>query len=1184
MATTESRSIQGVAHASMRFAHGRRDGGPLCRAWWFGLPCIVAWCLFGPGCAGPSKSTVLSPANESGLSPADLQKAQTPLANLEPSVDRPATPNDLPPLSERSVRQIAAAKTLMDEQRYTEAALELEKALRYDPNHPEVHRALAQLHAAAGNAPRARQHAQQAIRANPNDAVAQYLVGRGRLQDGDVPGALAALRAARLCTDFEQQPATAALTAYYLAEALRRDGYLVAALEQYAEFETRARQLPAPSSTSEAAMLWQRGHGPVCDAKADVLEALGRLHEAADALVIPPSGDPARIKRRTDLLVRAGKYDEALRTVRTLDPADPDLLRLTMDIHRRAGHPERAVDELRALLEQPDADPAAVLLLADLLSELRRADEIAPRLRRHLEAHPEAHRVRDRLLDVLISQRAWIEAVRVAADGLMHTPESSADIERRILTLAAEPAALDAVLKDSRSADPRYDYLCGLLSHKTGRVVDAERWFRKSLEGDARLVPARAALAGLYLDQYRYDEALTVARRRDPHVVEDVRLELVLGEIHDRLDDIRQSEAHYRAALDVDRANENALFALARLARRAGDLLHAQQHLQTLLRLNPKHEQAREAMAFLYLDRHEFEAAVREIEELTRVAATPTTRARARAIIAQTRGVDFAAYREDLLRAMRESRPDAATWIALAETYIGMDEDKAREGFAEALKLEPGHEEALLGLKDAERRLLRFEESVGRLNDLLRRRPNRHVWRLELIDLLVALGESDQAIAQCKAQCDRSEVDARVLRAYRSKWMEILIDTGRKNQAVETLTQWKASGPEATLWTVQLARVLESMDRSAEAAELYQAVLNDDPDHPTAWRDYIFACADAGLVSRASQKVLDRLNDDPENDGLLSLLIRVLRSAKQYDDAIELIRNRLLRTPERESFQDFWIGVHVDAERHDRAAELIEKLLDEAIDTANRLDQAAPRESARSVEPSKRMLQPNSPASLETLQVRVHRLRQNLAALLSESNRFRDAERMLLQWLDQARDPRSRLDYLTLLSALHQRAGNEEQAQEAAERALALDPDSIGLNNDVAYGWINRGVRLDEAERMIRVALARETRSAAFLDTYGWLLYKRGRFAEAAVWISRAVANMAAPDAVLHDHLGDVYWRLDRRADAEKEWTRAVELVNAKKEKDIASADERRVRQLTPEKREAARAGKTPAVAAIARE
>lgn len=1136
------------------------------------------------GCATTQTNGATSSRGEQtpALTSGDLQKARTPLARIEPSVSKPTAAANIAPLSDRSTRQIATAKELMNDQRYTEAALELEKALRYDPNHPTVQRALAQLHWAAGNTPRAKQHASEAIRLNPDDAVAQYISGRAQLSDADVAAAIVSLRTAKLCSDYEADATVAALCTYYLGESLNRDGYLEAALTQYEEFEKRAAQLGDLPAQSELALVWQRGRGPVNVAKADLLEKLGRFSEAADALSVfanEPKEHAAGVKRYVQLLAKAKRFDEALKAAGSLDSTDPDSFRLTLEVYRLSGKPERAIDELRARLNKPDADPQSALLMADLLQELKRDSEIATELRRYLDSHPKAYAVRERLIDELIQRKAWADVLLAAAGGLEHSPEKQSEIESKLSTLTSEKSVLESVLAGSREGSAQLSYLRGFLLAQADRGGDAETWYRKSLDADKKYIPARAGLAKLFMDDYRYDDALKIASRPDANVVEDARLEFVLGQIYDRLDDGREAEAHFRAALEADRTDVDALLALARLARRSGDLLQAQQHLQALLKQDPANEAGREALAFVYLDRSEVNAALKEVEELSRTAKTPTTRVRAKALVEQTRASDFDAYRNELFQAMKEYKPDAATWIAIAETYIGTEENKTRDAFAEALKLEPKSEEALIGLKDAERRLLNFESASTHLNELLRRRPNRHQWRLELIDLQLAMGEMDSAIQTCRLQTQRTDLDARILRAYQAKLIDVLDQSHRDDDVIETINKLRDSGQDKNFWTMQLGRVLEDRKKSAEAAALYEAVWKEDSRHPTAWRDFVFASADAGKTTQASQQVLERLYDDPENEGLIAMLVRVQRSAKRWDDGTELILNRLVKTDEREGIQNWWIELLDHAEQYDRAIDLIEKLLDEAIDTANSMQGQAPDEEKKA-DFDRLVLKPNSPPSMEALQDRVHQLRQILTQLLMKSERSRDAERMLLQWLEQSRDARSQFDYLRLLSAVHQLLGNDDQAQEAIERALAVRPDKI-LFNDVAYGWINRGKKLSDAEKMIRVALADEPQSAAFLDTYGWLMYKKGEYSEAVKWLTRAIKNAGNPDGVLHDHLGDAYWRQNQKSAAVEQWSLASELITKLKEKEISSTDERRVRQFVQQKIDNAKAGRDPAVAPI---
>jgi Tfp pilus assembly protein PilF len=210
---------------------------------------------------------------------------------------------------------------------------------------------------------------------------------------------------------------------------------------------------------------------------------------------------------------------------------------------------------------------------------------------------------------------------------------------------------------------------------------------------------------------------------------------------------------------------------------------------------------------------------------------------------------------------------------------------------------------------------------------------------------------------------------------------------------------------------------------------------------------------------------------------------------------------------------------------------------------------------------------------------RYERLRERQALIRLQAGRAREAEQDLAALLAEARDGASQLRCLVLLASCRQRQGLEDQSQELLERALMLDPDDPGLNNDVAYGWIQRGVRLEQAERMIRSALARSPRHSAYLDTYGWLLYKRGEFAEAKKWLGRATGSRGGPDPVILDHLGDACWQLGEKQEAMNYWSRATERIETLAEEDITSDDERRVRAMTWRKLQAARNGREPDVA-----
>jgi tetratricopeptide (TPR) repeat protein len=65
----------------------------------------------------------------------------------------------------------------------------------------------------------------------------------------------------------------------------------------------------------------------------------------------------------------------------------------------------------------------------------------------------------------------------------------------------------------------------------------------------------------------------------------------------------------------------------------------------------------------------------------------------------------------------------------------------------------------------------------------------------------------------------------------------------------------------------------------------------------------------------------------------------------------------------------------------------------------------------------------------------------------------------------------------------------------------------------------------------------------AFLDTYAWILYQKGSYADALKWIELAIAALEKPNsAELFDHYGDILFKLGRVDDAIAKWKTALEI------------------------------------------
>ncbi|MES2765697.1 MAG: tetratricopeptide repeat protein [Bacteroidota bacterium] len=115
-----------------------------------------------------------------------------------------------------------------------------------------------------------------------------------------------------------------------------------------------------------------------------------------------------------------------------------------------------------------------------------------------------------------------------------------------------------------------------------------------------------------------------------------------------------------------------------------------------------------------------------------------------------------------------------------------------------------------------------------------------------------------------------------------------------------------------------------------------------------------------------------------------------------------------------------------------------------------------------------------------------------------------------------------------------------EKSDAAYEKALTLDPLNALANNNYAYALSERGLQLERALKMIKIAYAAEPKNASYLDTYGWILFKMGNYEKALGFIQQAIDNGDVSAAVF-EHLGDVYEKLNDREKAREAWERSLQ-------------------------------------------
>ena len=106
-------------------------------------------------------------------------------------------------------------------------------------------------------------------------------------------------------------------------------------------------------------------------------------------------------------------------------------------------------------------------------------------------------------------------------------------------------------------------------------------------------------------------------------------------------------------------------------------------------------------------------------------------------------------------------------------------------------------------------------------------------------------------------------------------------------------------------------------------------------------------------------------------------------------------------------------------------------------------------------------------------------------------------------------------------------------------KLLKKNPKDTYALNYVSYKLALRGEELEYAFNLIKKAVSLEPENGYFLDTIGWVEFKRKNFKNAVFYLEKASSILPNSTEVL-DHLGDCYFKLGRKKEAIYQWKRAL--------------------------------------------
>ena len=140
-------------------------------------------------------------------------------------------------------------------------------------------------------------------------------------------------------------------------------------------------------------------------------------------------------------------------------------------------------------------------------------------------------------------------------------------------------------------------------------------------------------------------------------------------------------------------------------------------------------------------------------------------------------------------------------------------------------------------------------------------------------------------------------------------------------------------------------------------------------------------------------------------------------------------------------------------------------------------------------------------------------------------------------------------DLYSMLGDLYHMQKMDAEAYAAYDSALVYKPDNIGALNNYAYYLSLERKNLDKAEEMSYRTVKAEPNNGTYLDTYAWILFEKGKFVEAKIYIDQAMLNGGDQSSVVVEHCGDIYYHAGEQEKAVEYWKQAEKIAAEEQEK-----------------------------------
>ena len=451
----------------------------------------------------------------------------------------------------------------------------------------------------------------------------------------------------------------------------------------------------------------------------------------------------------------------------------------------------------------------------------------------------------------------------------------------------------------------------------------------------------------------------------------------------------------------------------------------------------------------------------------------------------------------------------------LASLYQQQNElDKAVTLLEQMVVRFPAKQDPLFNLLDLYGRQEKYDEVISTLNRLEKRMGKNEQLSMEKFRIYLQMKDDKKAFQEIESLVQEYPMDMR----YQVILGDVYLQNGKKQEAYDVYQKVLAAEPDNPMAIFSMA----SYYKQTGQEELYQQQLDTLLLNKKVTPDT--------KVGVMRQMIVENEQADKDSTQIIALFDRIMKQ-EQDDPQIPMLYAQYLLSKKMESESVPVLEQVVDLDPTNKAARMM------------LIGAAAKKEDYKQII---KVCEPGIEATPDALEFYYY-----LAIAYHQAEQTDSVLSICSRALEHITpDTRKEVisDFYSIMGDIYHTKKQMKEAYAAYDSALVYNPSNIGALNNYAYYLSVERRDLDKAEEMSYKTVKAEPNNATYLDTYAWILFEKGNYAEARIYIDNAMKSEGGDKSdVIVEHCGDIYYMTGDVDGALTYWKKALEMGSESK-------------------------------------